>query len=176
MRFATRLNTLKCLVIAPIIAMPLTGCRPERSEILQAAAEGYVYGAKRPPVDTLIPSLKLPSIPDSLAPDSITIETMMPKPSVRRNPFYKLIARIHSSRDYPPMGIRRGDNYLWRDILRKKWITNDVDAIPHGLSEHEPFNRPEMKPHEPRLLRIRTNSVAFVACLDDCPSGHCSYY
>ena len=176
MRLTTRVSTLKCLVIAPLIALLLPGCRPEGSEILQAAVESYDYGAKRPPVDTLIASLRLPSIPDSLAPDTITIETMMPKPSARINPFYKLIARIHSSRDYPPMGIRRGDNYLWRDYLKKKWITNDSTALPHGLSEHEALNRSEMKPHEPRLLRIRTNSVAFVACLDDCPSGHCSFY
>lgn len=181
MRLNARASTTKGLAIASTIVLLLPvlvvqGCRPSQETIVQAAGENYDFGAKRPPHDTTINTFAGESVPDSLAPDTIFIESMTLKRSAQSNPFYTLIARIQSNKDYRPIGIRRGDNFLWRDIFGKKWITTSASTLPHGLDHHRPLDWHAPRPHDPVLLRVRTNSIAFVVCLDDCSSGHCSYF
>lgn len=187
MTLAARLTTLKHLAIGPLAGLLFVGCQslfdpprpeprlPTPREVIRSAQDDYDYGPKRPARDTVIPGLGGPSVPDNSAP-TMTIETMTRKRSVRPDPLLRVLARINSSDDYPHMGIRRGDNLVWRDVSGTNWITpNETGARSHRLVRIPRFDRPAMMPHEPGLLKIRVNSTAFVACLD-CPhTGHCGF-
>jgi hypothetical protein len=179
MRLVAGSTAMKIMVsiaaFAGAIAIVLfMGCYPTRSEILSAARTDYDFGRPRPPKDTTLNGYDGPTVPDSLAP-AMTIETMTLKSSATANSLYQLLARIQSDRDYPPLKIRRGDNYLYRVIGGSKWITHDSTTFPRRLKHHAPLDSLATPPSEPMLVRITTNSIAFVACLEGCSSGHCSY-
>ncbi len=188
MRLAPRLRIVKCLAIGPLVGLLFVGCQsvfnpphtelglPTEAEIARAVREDYDFaGIKRPPKDTTIRDLSGPSVPDSDAP-VMTIETMTLKRSVRPNPLFRLLARIESGGDYTPMGIRRGENFVWRDSGGNNWVSPKGSLQRHRLVRHPRLDRPPMIPHEPGLLRVAVNSTSFVVCLDGCyPAGHCGY-
>jgi hypothetical protein len=171
---ATRIVMTLAAFAVVITVVLFAGCYPTRSEILTAARTDYDFGKPRPPKDTTIGRYDGATVPDGLAP-TMTIETLTLKASASPNPFYRILARIHSTGNYAPLGIVGGDNFLYRAIGGSKWITNDSSAFPHRLKHHAPLDSLATPPVEPMLVRITTNSIAFVACLEGCPSGHCSY-
>lgn len=187
MKLGPRLTTLKCMAIGPLVVLLFAGCQslfnpprpelrlPTEAEIAQAAQTDYDFGPKRPPKDTVIPGLTGPSVADSNAP-VMTIETMTRKRSAVPNPLLQMLARIESTGDYTPMGIRRGENFVWRDVGGTNWVSAAGSSRPHRLVRHVNLDRRAMKPHEPGLLKVAVNSTSFVVCLDDCPwTGHCGY-
>lgn len=187
MKLPARLTTLRHLAIGPLVGLLFAGCQslfdpprpapslPTQREIIQAARDDYDYGPKRAARDTLIPDLGGPSVHDDSAP-VMTIETMRRKGSVRPDPLLQMLARINSDRDYPHMGIRRGDNFVWRDISNVNWITpNEAGARSHRLVRVQRFNPRTTTFHEPGLMKIRMNSTGFIVCLDCLPVGHCGY-
>jgi hypothetical protein len=154
---------------------PRPGTRmPSGAEVLDAAQNFYVAGPERPPKDTT--DFSLPpghSIAENDAP-RMTIATMTasagPTP-----PSVKILARITSTGDYAPMGIRQGRNIVWRDAENRAWLTPQ-NGSPRQLSSVPGWVFPIQPGHEPSLYRVRTNSFSFVVCLDDCGSGHCGMF
>ena len=187
MKSATRLTTLGIVVIAIPGFMLLAACAsqfnppppgarmPSRAEVLDAAQNFYIAGPERPPKDTQ--DLSYPaghSVSNDSAPSNITIATMRPLPVPVPLPF-RFLARITSNRDYPPMGIKQGLNYVWRDWMDRAWIT-PVTGPDRQLEDVPGYVFPRPFIHETSLFRVQTNSVSFLVCLDDCPSGHCGMF
>lgn len=185
MKLAAWLTNPKCPMLAVLAASAFAGCTPpppphvptpaQLALLTEVELQYDVSPTERPPTDTT--DLGFPpghSVSDDDAP-TMTIATMTLKGGFAP-PRQKLIARITSNRDFPPMGIQRGMNYLWRDTLTKvAWIT--PRAGPDHQLEPVPGYQFQSRPeHQPSLIRVRTNSFAFVACLDDCPSGHCGMF
>jgi hypothetical protein len=173
-------------MIAFVAAAPVAACKsqfdpprpdwhmPTRAEVLEAAQNYYVAGPERPPKDTV--DRNYPpghSVPDTAAP-IMSIATMMPIQVPISVPL-KILAQITSNRDYQPMGIRQGRNILWRDWMGRAWITAQNGS--HQPLQYVPgYVFPLVPGHEPSLYRVQTNSISFLACLDDCPSGHCGMF
>lgn len=187
MRLAARLTTLKHLAIGLLVGLLFAGCKslfdpprpitrmPTQTEIIRSAQDDYEYGPRRSPRDTVIPALRVPTVADDAVP-IMTIETMTRKRTARIDPSLRLIARINSSNDYPHLGIRRGDNFVWRDFWDVNWLAPiDTGARSHRLVRVDSFYRRPMVPHEPGLLKVKVNSTAIVLCLDCFPTGHCGY-
>ena len=186
MKRAARSTSLTHLIIALSTITVLAACKslfdpphgarelPTRAEVLEIAQNYYVAGPERPPRDTVLASYPTGhSVPDSAEP-VLRIATLWPTAGPMPLPV-KLIAQITSNRDYEPMGIRQGRNIVWRDWLGRAWLTPPTGS--HRQLQQVPgFVLPLMPGHEPSLYRVPTNSVSFLACLDDCPSGHCGMF
>jgi hypothetical protein len=180
MRLANGSTTMKIVlplagIVALVAILLFAGCYPTQSEFFRAAREDYTLGSKRPPMDTVVRNYEGPSVPDNLAP-TMSIETMTRKASAPANPLYTILARIESTGDYAPMGIRGGENFLYSGVFGTKWIKNSSSLLPLRLKRHKPLDRYAQPPVEPMLLRVTTNSVAFIACLEGCDTGHCSFH
>jgi hypothetical protein len=185
MKLAARLTTPTCLVFPLFAGLVLAGCgttqqlyapTPTQVALLSEAQLDYdVAPTERPPKDTTDRAFPPGhSVPDDDAPN-MTIATMTLKPG-HPPARLKLIARITSNRDFAPMGIQRGMNYVWRDTLtRAAWIT-PRSGPDHHLVETPGYQFASRPEHQPSLLRVAVNSFAFVLCLDDCPTGHCGMY
>ena len=192
MSFAERL-TQKSFAIVPLVALLLIGCNnpeptPSQLAIRPQAQNDYDFGPERPAIDMTDSTFPGSSVPDSAAP-RMTASTMTLKTGHARST-RRLLARITSSRDYPPMGIYAGVNYVWRNtwdttsVAAARWtniITPDATGRPDKRLVRDA--RLDRFPitlglHEPSVVRLRVNSYAFEVCLDDpvCPSGHCGYY
>jgi hypothetical protein len=188
MKLAAWLATRTCLVITPLAGLLLVGCKgqfePPRVDVrtitqisvLSAATNEYdVSPVERPPKDTI--DRAFPgghSVPDDLAP-SMTIATMTLKQGHAPS-FPKLLARITSTGDFAPMGIRKGMNYVWRDASDTAWVTPARPGPDHKLELTPGYQFPPRPERQPSLFRVAVNSFAFVLCLDDCPTGHCGMY
>ena len=144
------------------------------TQVLEAAQTYYVPGLERPAVDTTIPNFpRGHSIPDDTS-LHMTIATLTPRAGPIP-PLVNALAQITSNRDYPPMGIRQGRNLVWRDVFGYAWITTQHGSV--RLLEDVPgWKLPRPLEHQPSLYRVTTNSMSFVVCLDDCPSGHCGMF
>jgi hypothetical protein len=205
MRFAEP-RTLRRLAVVSFVAMLVVGCRsqffprgePDPGEvplfltsqglILHLANTDYDFGPKRDAIPRVDPGFPGPTAPDSPAPH-MTIETMTMKAGLVHQP-PRIIARITSDRDYPLMGIYEGVNYVWRNtwdtttVAAATWInriTSDNLGQPdHQLVRDTRLNHlpPSGTHHEPSLLKLAVNSIAFELCLDDplCQSGHCGHF
>jgi hypothetical protein len=189
MKLAARLTAPRRLGMALLAGLSFAGCKGQveppnpyvftstQMAVLRTAEDDYdVAPSERPPKDTTDRAFPPGhSVSDNLAP-TMTIATMTLKaghlPSSR-----KLLARITSNRDFPPMGIQRGMNYVWRDTLsRVAWITPKGGGPDHALAPAPRYQFTPRPEHQPSLLRIAVNSVAFIVCLDDCPTGHCGMF
>jgi hypothetical protein len=185
MKLAARLTTPRCLVFPVLAGLLLAACSntqqlyaPTLTQValLTEAQHDYdVAPTERPPKDTMDRAFPPGhSVSDDDAPN-MTIATMTLKPGHAPTRL-KLIARITSNRDFPPMGNQRGMNYVWRDTVTKAARITPQAGPDYHLVEtpgYQFVSRPE---HQPSLLRVAVNSFAFVLCLDDCPSGHCGMY
>jgi hypothetical protein len=148
---------------------------PTNAQVFAAAQRHYSVRSERPPRDTTDYSLPPGhSVPENDAP-IMTIATMTANPGPILFPG-KILARITSSRDYKPMGIKQGPNILWRDAYKRVWITPQSNGPHEELNQVPRYIFPLEPGHEPSLLRVKTNSFAFIACLDDCGSGHCGMF
>jgi hypothetical protein len=187
MKRSARVNALTHAVIAAVVCALFAACAsqfdpprpdvlamPSSREVFDAAQQYYRVGSERPPRDTVDQNFpRGHSVPDSDAP-TMTIATLTAGPVPGPLPG-KLLARITSNRDYAPMGIEQGPNILWRDSLGRVWIT------PRSGSSRQLYQVPRyvfrlLPGHEPSLIRVHTNSFSFVACVDDCSSGHCGMF
>jgi hypothetical protein len=186
MKLAARLTTRNCRATGAVAALLLASCTTVASTPSQIAAEqvaqaGYLVGTEREPRDTTDPNFRYASVPDDSAP-RMWIATMTPTSAVQPGA-PRFLARIRSDGDYPPMGISRGLNYVWREdttgIAQVNWryrVTPARKGAPdHPLTRVPRYEWPLGSAHAPNLLRVRVNSRAFVICLDDCPPGHCGY-
>lgn len=158
-----------------------------QSAILEAQND-YDVGSERPPVAENDPIFAGPTAPDAAAPAVITIATMTLKPGHPRGP-RQLLARITSDRDYAPLGIAAGQNFVWRNswdsstVAAARWANTITPASAgrpdHVLTRDPRLNRyPATIPHQPRLLKLAVRSIGFIVCLDDpmCSTGHCGYF
>lgn len=194
-------SVLKSQVVAAAVVLTVlfSGCRwidrlfgrgqtTSQAFVLEAAKD-YDVGPERGAITETDRGFPGPTAPDTAAPGTITIATMTLK-SGRPRGSRQLLARITSDKDYPLMGIVEGQNYIWRNtwdstaVAAATWV-NTLTPAKYGKPDHvlthdSRLNRyPAVEsPHQPRLLKLIVNSIAFVACLDDpgCTSGHCGYY
>lgn len=199
MNVAKRLTTNRFAVV-PLLALLAIGCRsqfeprppespPTPTQIaVLLAADDYDSGPERPAIDTIDRGFTGPTVPDNLAPN-MTIATMTLRPG-RPEGRRRLLARITSDGDYPPMGIRRGMNFVWRDtwansLAAAQTWTNWVTPSRAGEPSHRLVRDPRLDRfanvaghHTPNLLKLRVNSTGFLVCLGDpaCPSGHCGNF
>jgi hypothetical protein len=185
MMLAAGMTTVRVLVIGPLVGLLLAGCvkprpatsTPTQRTLFEQVRQNYeVTGGKRPARDTTLPNYHGKSIPDDEAP-MMWIETLKLK---IRTPvvFAELLAVITSDGDYPLLGVQKGSNLVWRKVSDSThWITPERPGAPNFPIVPDPLlYRKAMPNHEPGLLRVKVNSMAFVVCLDDCPSGHCISY
>lgn len=181
MKLAVWSTNRRGLVTTPLAMLLLTGCpraNPRvvtQSEVLRAADANYeISRTERPPKDT-VDTHFLPghSVSDDSVP-TMTIATMTP---ITPSPAFRIVARITSSGRFQPMGIEPGKNYLWRNLADSSvWITPANGAPNKQLAAVPGYVFPRMPGHQPGLYRVKVHSEAFVACLDDCPSGHCGMF
>jgi hypothetical protein len=134
------------------------------------------------------PNFPGPTVSNDEAP-TMTIATLKLKPGRPRGA-RRLLARITSDKDYAPMGIAKGQNFVWRNswdstaVAAATWVNTLTPARAgrpdHVLTRDPRLNRypPVGVPHEPHLLKLTVRSIAFVACLDDpiCGTGHCGNF
>lgn len=187
MKRVAQLTVRGKLVLASLVGALLAGCASQfdpplwgsratiQGALLDAEEHSYVVGEERPPKDTADDAFPNGhSVPDSEAP-TMTIATMTPK---HWSPFPgKIVARITSSSDFPPMGIKEGKNYIWRDVFGTAWVTPaKLLSLSHKLKPVPGYEFPAVPGHQPSLYKVHVRSFSFVACLDDCPSGHCGMY
>jgi hypothetical protein len=138
-----------------------------RAALLRLARDQYTYGDPRAPLGGTNPAL--PEL-------SIATATERGRPSTPRSE--RIVARLHSSRAYPRMGIPAGVSYIWRDTAgglpnRRMLI------VPESLSSPMMWLRVQMTPKlptdpvEPVLV---ANGVAFLlqGCVPDCEGEHCT--
>jgi hypothetical protein len=187
MKLAARLAARRGLAIAPLAGLLFVGCKslfnpPDvdthttmRIAILRVIQEDYdVSPTKRPPKDTTDRAFPPGhSVPDDQAP-TMTISTLRLK-SGHTASSQKPLAIIDSDGSFGPMKIRKGLNLVWLDASGQAWITPPSGAD-HRLERTPGYQFPARPEHEPSLLRVAVNSIAFVLCLDDCGSGHCGMY
>jgi hypothetical protein len=190
MRFVARSKMMAHVVIGILSGTLLTGCRnqfdpPRPMELSMtpnavefAATHFYTFGPGRRSKDTTDSNFPHDhTVKDSDAPDSLTIATAT-EISV---PFYKpfqIIAKITSvGESFPPMHIEPGINYIVRDWLGFRWIHPPSGGF-HRLHQVPGWDFPIIPDHdhEPTLFRVHARSIGFVACLDDCGSGHCGMF
>lgn len=185
--------SLRLIVPLALFVVPAWGCFLFRTPLTASQAavladkDDYDEGPERPMETENDPTFPGPTIPDDQAP-VMTIKTLKLKsghaPGSRR-----LMARIHSDRDYPPMGIHDGWNVVWRDtwdttvVASATWTTTVTPETPgepdHVLTRDSRTDRyPAVANHEPRVIKLKVHSVAFVACFEDpaCNTGHCGLY
>jgi hypothetical protein len=175
------------MLVAALAGVLLAGCANQfdpplwgthatiQFALLSAEENNYVVGSERPPKDTVDQAFPLGhSVQDADTP-TMTIATMTPTGS---SPFPGVIlARITSTGEFPPMGIKPGKNYIWRDPSGTAWITPAIAGAPsHKLQPVPGYQFARESGHQPSLYKVKVKSFAFVACLDDCPSGHCGMY
>jgi hypothetical protein len=166
---------------------PGPGPRPDtaRAVIVQQAVTLYDYGEERLPLGVSDPAFPGTHVDDGTIPRmriaTARLKANTPQPSAR------IIARITSEGDYAPMGIRAGDNYVWRNTWRNadsaSWVTRIVPRDPSGrthdlVRDYRKHEYTHERAEEPRLVLLQVRSVGLGICLDDpvCGTGHCGYY
>ena len=187
MKLAARLTIGGSVVIALLTGALLVGCATQfdpplwgtratiQGALLDAEQSHYLVGSERPPKDTVDHAFPDGhSVPDAQAP-TMTIATMTPTgassfPGV-------ILARITSTDSFPPLGIKSGKNFVWRDASGTAWLTPGAPGAPsHELRLVPGYQFETVPGHQPSLYRVKVNSLAFVVCVDDCPTGHCGMY
>lgn len=126
-----------------------------------------------------------PGVPEASAPTMTiakAIRASTPTPLTE-----EVLAKIVSDRAYPDLGLRPGDNYVWRyraDPVAANWQVWVVSDNPSHMGKQlsrSAHDFTDGNHTQPRIVRARRTTaaavVAFGACLEDpvCPSGHCGY-
>ena len=154
--------------------------------IVRQAGTLYDFGPERRPIAIRDSGFAGPVVSDTTAVPRMTIATASLKSGVVP-PQERILARIHSSGDYAPMGIHAGDNYIARSssdtTAAAQWVTKVVSANASAMAyqlrrDARSIEYTHGEPREPRLVRITVHSVAIAVCLSDpvCSSGHCGYW
>ncbi|HET9013175.1 MAG TPA: hypothetical protein VFN38_15220 [Gemmatimonadaceae bacterium] len=155
--------------------------KPTQAEVI-ALARSYTFVGPTIPVTALAP-IPNAGVKDVDAPSAITIAravaTVSPAPWPE-----KLLALIHSDKEYKPLGIEAGDNYIWRNedgSDPKQWETYIVPAAAGANVRKFKRSGAEYSSGDhtqPRLVvQVTRSVVTFGACLEDpaCGTGHCGY-
>lgn len=160
----------------------ITRKKPDPADVF-ALAKSYQFVDPQGPIDPVNPLPPGTGVKDSDAPTKITIARAVP--TATPAPTGKVIlALVNSDKEYKPLGIEEGDNYIYRDETdpdSTKWETYMVPVKAGSNPKHMKRDKErysEGDHTQPRLVRVLTKSlVAFGACLDDpaCQSGHCGY-
>jgi hypothetical protein len=194
MRLGQRTNHQLGLLATTLFAASLAlGCQQleqlddtTNAGIVRQAGSLYDYGRERPPAAIKDSAFPGPVVEDPPGAPNMSIATATLKEGVTQPP-HRILARIHSSGDYAPMGIRAGDNYIWRSswdsTKAASWVTSivpgDSAATRHTLQRDARLTEyTHGDAAEPRLVRITVHSLAIGVCLSDpvCTSGHCGYW
>jgi hypothetical protein len=191
------LSNSRVVVHVALLAVLASGCNkvtsggtaptPTQSAI-QDVQSDYSVGPERPVVLDTDPGFRGQTIDDAAAP-TMTIATLTLRPGRPRGT-RQFLARITSDRDYVPLGIYEGRNYVWRNtwdstaVAAANWV-NAITPARRGRPDYrltrDPRRdryRPFGARHEPSLWKVTVRSVAFIVCLDDpaCPTGHCGHF
>ena len=189
-----RRPTWKSLTIPRIvlIAAVVSGCNKDQQltatqSAVLAAKDDYDEGPERPMETADDPNFPGQTVSDDDAP-VMKIRTLTLKQGHSHGP-KRLFARIHSDKNYPLMGIHAGQNIVWRDswdstaVASATWkntVTPEEPGEPdHVLTRDSRLNQyPAVVAHQPRVIKLKVRSVAFVVCLEDpmCGTGHCGHY